>query len=105
MSDVTPQGADPMTETEATGTLGERGKRKTRVGTISSDKMDKTIVVEVNTLKPHPLYGRTVRQTTKFKAHDETNDGHTGDTVEIMECRPMSREKRWRMVRVIERAK
>lgn len=103
MADTTPQDAAP--ETASTDAVLERGKRKTRVGTVSSDKMDKTIVVEVNTLKPHPLYGRTVRQTTKFKAHDETSEAHMGDTVEIMECRPMSREKRWRLVRVIERAK
>lgn len=104
MSDVTPEAASADTLGETT-VASERGKRKARVGTVSSDLMAKTIVVEVNTLKPHPLYGRTVRQTTKFKAHDETNDAHKGDTVEIAECRPMSREKRWRLVRVIERAK
>ncbi|MBB6051047.1 30S ribosomal protein S17 [Armatimonas rosea] len=89
------------TVTEAT----KRGYRKTRQGVVTSDAMDKTIVVTITTLKPHPLYGRTLRRSRAFKAHDETNDAHTGDTVEIMECRPISKEKCWRLVRVIERAK
>jgi small subunit ribosomal protein S17 len=82
-----------------------RGQRKVRQGVVVSDKMDKTIVVAIQTLKPHPLYGRTIRRTTKFKAHDENNECGAGDTVEIMECRPTSREKRWRFVRVVEKAK
>lgn len=82
-----------------------RGKRKTRIGMVSSDKMDKTVVVSVTTLKQHPLYGRTVKRTTKFKTHDEANEAGVGDTVEIMECRPLSREKRWRLVRIVEKAK
>nr|CAA9292501.1 SSU ribosomal protein S17p (S11e) [uncultured Armatimonadetes bacterium] len=97
-----------MSETEtagATTAARERGKRKTRIGLVSSDKMDKTAVVEVTTLKQHPLYGRTVKRTTKFKAHDENNECGVGDTVEIMECRPLSREKRWRLVRIVEKAK
>ncbi len=84
---------------------GHSGKRKTRVGLVSSSKMEKTIVVGVTTLAQHPLYGRTVKRTTKFKAHDEQNEAGEGDTVEIMECRPLSREKRWRLVRVVEKAK
>jgi small subunit ribosomal protein S17 len=83
----------------------KRGYRKTRQGVVTSDSMDKTIVVTITTLKPHPLYGRTLRRSRKFKAHDESNDCHVGDTVEIMECRPISREKCWRLVRVVERAK
>ena len=67
--------------------------------------MDKTVIVTITTLKPHPLYGRTLRRSKKFKVHDETNDCHVGDTVEIMECRPISKEKCWRVVRVVERAK
>jgi len=67
--------------------------------------MDKTVVVAVSNLIRHPLYGRTLRRTNKYKAHDETNDCHVGDTVEIMETRPLSREKRWRVSRVVERAK
>jgi small subunit ribosomal protein S17 len=83
----------------------KRGYRKTRVGLVTSNKMEKTIVVSITTLKPHPLYGRTVKRTTKFKAHDESSESGIGDTVEIMECRPISKEKRWRLVRVIEKAK
>ncbi len=82
-----------------------RNRRKVRQGVVTSDKMDKTIVVTVNSLVRHPLYGRTVKQSTKFKAHDETNDAHTGDTVEIMETRPMSKDKRWRLNQIVERAK
>jgi len=93
------------TETNEVTTAQERGQRKTRIGVVSSDKMDKTVVVEVTTLKQHPLYGRTVKRTAKFKAHDEANEAGVGDTVEIMECRPLSREKRWRLVRVVEKAK
>ena len=66
---------------------------------------EKTIVVEITTLKQHPLYGRTVKRSTKFKAHDENNECGVGDTVEIMECRPLSKEKNWRLVRIVERAK
>lgn len=94
-----------MAETETVDSAAERGKRKTRIGVVTSDKMDKTAVVEVMTLKQHPLYGRTVKRTTKFKAHDENNECGVGDTVEIMECRPLSREKRWRLSRIVEKAK
>jgi small subunit ribosomal protein S17 len=83
----------------------QRSKRKVRVGTVVSDRMDKTVVVSVEALVRHRLYGRTVRRTTKFKAHDESNEAHVGDSVEIMECRPLSREKRWRISRILERAK
>jgi small subunit ribosomal protein S17 len=79
-------------------------KRKTKTGRVVSDKMDKTIVVSVERLARHPLYKRVVRLTTKFKAHDETNDAHTGDTVLIEESRPLSATKRWRLVRVVQRA-
>jgi small subunit ribosomal protein S17 len=90
---------------ETTEKALDRGSRKTRTGVVSSSKMDKTIVVSVQTLKQHPLYGRTVKRTTRFKAHDDNNECGEGDTVEIMECRPLSREKNWRLVRIIERAK
>jgi small subunit ribosomal protein S17 len=93
------------TATPAADTSPVRGNRKTRVGVVSSSKMDKTIVVEITTLKQHPLYGRTVKRSTKFKAHDENNECGAGDTVEIMECRPLSKEKRWRLVRIVEKAK
>jgi small subunit ribosomal protein S17 len=79
-------------------------KRKTKAGRVVSDKMDKTIVVSVERLARHPLYKRVIRLTTKFKAHDEENDAHTGDTVLIEESRPLSATKRWRLVRVLQRA-
>lgn len=82
-----------------------RSNRKTRVGVVVSDKMDKTIVVAIKTKVMHPLYGKTVNRTTKFKTHDEENAAKTGDRVKIMETRPLSRDKRWRLVEIIERAK
>ena len=81
-----------------------QGKRKTKVGRVVSDRMDKTIVVSVERLARHRLYKRVIRLTTKFKAHDETNDARIGDTVLIEESRPMSATKRWRLVSVIQRA-
>jgi len=82
-----------------------RAGRKTRHGRVVSEKMDKTAVVAVESRMRHPLYGRIVRRTKRYKAHDEANDCHVGDRVEIMECRPISKEKSWRVTRVIERAK
>lgn len=81
-----------------------KGRRQQKVGRVSSDKMQKTIVVAVETLKRHPVYKRTYRYTTKFKAHDEHNDARIGDTVRIEETRPLSKEKRWRLVEIIQRA-
>ena len=75
-----------------------RGYRKTRVGVVVSDKMDKTIVVAIKTKVRHPLYGKMVNRTRKFKAHDENNECGIGDTVKIMETRPISKDKRWRLV-------
>ncbi|MCL6447563.1 MAG: 30S ribosomal protein S17 [Armatimonadetes bacterium] len=83
----------------------ERNLRKIRVGRVVSDKMDKTVVVAVETLVRHPLYQRTVRQTRKFKAHDEQNACRVGDRVRIMETRPLSKDKRWRVVEILERSK
>ncbi len=83
----------------------ERGKRKGRIGKVVSDKMDKTIVVSIETLVRHPLYKKTIKRTTKFKAHDENNECKVGDKVLIMETRPISKDKRWRLVEVLERAK
>jgi small subunit ribosomal protein S17 len=91
-----------MVVTESTATV--QGKRKTKVGRVVSDKMDKTIVVSVERLARHRLYKRVVRLTTKFKAHDEDNDAHVGDTVRIEESRPLSATKRWRLVEVVQRA-
>ena len=81
-----------------------QGKRKTKVGRVVSDKMDKTIVVSVERLARHRLYKRVIRLTTKFKAHDETNDARIGDTVLIEESRPLSATKRWRLVSVVQRS-
>ncbi|OFX15858.1 MAG: 30S ribosomal protein S17 [Armatimonadetes bacterium RBG_19FT_COMBO_69_19] len=83
----------------------ERARRKTRVGVIVSDKMDKTVVVQVETLRRHPMYGKTMRHLRKFKAHNEGNEAHAGDRVLIMETRPLSKDKRWRVVQVVEKAK
>ncbi|MBR3382905.1 MAG: 30S ribosomal protein S17 [Clostridia bacterium] len=82
-----------------------RGYRKTRTGIVVSDKMDKTVVVAVRTKVRHPLYGKMVNKTTKFKAHDENNECGVGDTIRIMETRPLSKDKRWRVVEIIEKAK
>ena len=82
-----------------------RNRRKTRIGTVSSDKMDKTIVVVVERMTAHPLYHKRIKRTTKFKAHDEHNECHIGDVVSIMETRPLSKDKRWRLVEILERAK
>jgi len=84
--------------------LTERNSRKTRIGYVVSDKMDKTVVVRVETRVRHPLYGRTIRTSKKFKAHDEQNESRMGDKVKIMETRPLSKEKRWRVVEILEKA-
>jgi small subunit ribosomal protein S17 len=80
-------------------------RRRVKQGRVKSDKMDKTIVVVTETRVPHPVYKKVVRQSTRFKAHDELNDAKLGDLVRIQECRPMSRDKRWRLVEIVERAK
>mgnify|MGYP001084501941 FL=1 len=83
----------------------ERNLRKTRTGKVVSDKMDKTIVVAIQNNEMHPLYNKIVKRTYKLKAHDENNDCHIGDTVKVMETRPLSRDKRWRLVEIVDRAK
>ena len=85
--------------------MTERPLRKTRVGRVISDKMDKTVVVAVERLVRHPLYGRTIKRTMKLKAHDEENSAGIGDRVRVMETRPLSAQKRWRLVEIVERAK
>ena len=82
-----------------------RAFRKTRVGQVVSDKMDKTIVVAIENSVQHKLYKKIVKQTYKLKAHDENNECHVGDTVKVMETRPLSKDKRWRLVEIIEKAK
>jgi small subunit ribosomal protein S17 len=83
----------------------DRGNRKIRVGRVVSDKMDKTIVVAVETFVTHPLYKKQIKKTTKFKAHDENNECGIGDVVKIMETRPLSKDKCWRLVNIVEKAK
>jgi len=83
----------------------ERNLRKTRVGIVTSDKMDKTVVVTIKNRVRHPLYNKIVNDTVKYKAHDENNECGVGDKILIMECRPYSKDKRWRVVEIIEKAK
>jgi small subunit ribosomal protein S17 len=83
----------------------ERNLRKERIGLVVSNKMDKSIVVQIGRKVKHPIYGKFVNKTSKFVAHDEKNECNTGDTVRIMETRPLSRRKRWRLVEILERAK
>ena len=85
--------------------MEERNLRKTRTGKVVSNKMDKTVVVAVEDHVKHPLYNKIVKKTYKLKAHDETNDAKIGDTVRVMETRPLSKDKRWRLVEIMERAK
>ena len=85
--------------------MEERNLRKTRVGVVVSDKMDKTIVVAVKDNVKHPLYNKIIKKTYKLKAHDENNECKKGDTVKVMETRPLSKDKRWRLVEIMERAK
>ena len=85
--------------------MSERNERKTKIGKVVSDKMDKTVVVAVVDHEQHAIYKKAVKKTVKFKAHDENNDAHIGDTVSLMETRPLSKDKRWRVVEILERAK
>ncbi len=85
--------------------MAERNLRKVRVGVVSSDKMDKTVVVTIKNRVRHPLYGKIINRTVKYKAHDENNECRVGDKVSIMETRPISKEKRWRVVEILEKAK
>ena len=82
-----------------------RGERKVRTGVVVSEKMDKTVLVAVKQVVRHPAYGKTVRRSSKLAAHDEANDAHVGDTVRLMETRPLSKTKRWRVIEIIQRAK
>ena len=94
-----------MEATTTTENTLQRNLRKTRIGVVSSNKMDKTITVEVERKVKHPLYGKFLKKTTKFHAHDEKNECSIGDTVKIMESRPLSKTKRWRLVEVVEKVK
>src|SRR5690349_10963876 len=103
--------AETVNNQTATGTAaGAKGtqprpSRKTRVGLVVSDKMQKTVVVAIDRRVPHPVYGKMVTRTTRLKAHDEENSAKTGDTVRIMETRPLSKDKRWRVVEILDRAR
>jgi small subunit ribosomal protein S17 len=94
-----------MTVMEQPNTVERDNRRRIKQGRVKSDKMDKTIVVVTETRVPHPVYKKVVRRSTRFKAHDEQNEAKSGDLVRIQECRPMSRDKRWRLVEILERAK
>ncbi len=85
-------------------TPNERGRRKARTGVVVSDAMDKTVLVKIDRQLRHPLYKKIVRRSSKLAAHDETNEAHVGDTVRVVETRPMSKTKRWRVVEIVERA-
>ena len=92
-------------EQSTTATTAERARRKVRTGVVVSDKMDKTVLVRIDRKVTHPLYRKTVRRSSKVAAHDERNEAHVGDTVRVMETRPISKSKRWRVVEIVERAK
>ena len=92
-----------MSEQETTVT--ERGRRKMRPGVVVSDKLDKTVLIRIDRQVTHALYQKTVRRSSKLAAHDEQNEAHVGDTVRVMETRPLSKSKRWRVVEIVERAK
>ncbi len=94
-----------MTTTTQTTVEQRTNRRRVKQGRVTSNKMDKTIVVVTETRVPHPVYGKIVRKSVRFKAHDEKNEANIGDTVRIAECRPLSRDKRWRLVQIVERAK
>ena len=94
-----------MSDTNKQSAAAQRQTRKTRVGLVVSDKMQKTVVVAIERRVPHPVYGKMMTRTTRLKAHDEENTAKAGDTVRIMETRPMSKDKRWRLVEIVSRAK
>ncbi len=96
---------EQVTVTVSRGDARRRRARRIKQGRVASDKMDKTIVVVSETRVPHPVYGKIVRKSVRFKAHDEQNAAGLGDLVRIMECRPLSREKRWRLIEIVEKAK
>jgi small subunit ribosomal protein S17 len=94
-----------MAEIQENVQVVRRNARKTRVGVVVSDKMEKTVVVSIERRVQHPVYGKMIRRTKRLKAHDERNDAKAGDTVRIMETRPLSKDKRWRVVEIVERAR
>ena len=103
MAEMTKPGTTPAAGTGPAGE--ERNSRKSRIGLVVSDKMQKTVVVAVERRVPHPIYGKMVTRTKNFKAHDEENSAKAGDRVRIVETRPLSKDKRWRVVEIVERAR
>ena len=103
-TEAAPQPATTSSSSEAT-VSGDRTRRKLRTGVVVSEKMDKTVLVRIDRKVRHRLYKKTVARSNKLAAHDETNDAHVGDTVRVMETRPQSKTKRWRVVEIVERAK
>jgi len=101
----TPIESASTTPTTESASSKERARRRVKQGRVTSDKMDKTIVVVTETRVPHPTYKKIVRKSVRFKAHDDKNDAKTGDLVRIMETRPISKDKRWRLLEIVERAK
>jgi small subunit ribosomal protein S17 len=95
----------PSAEVEGVSPVRARGERKLRTGIVVSEKMDKTVLVRIRQVVRHSAYGKTVRRSSKLAAHDEANDAHVGDKVRVMETRPLSKTKRWRVVEIVERAK
>jgi small subunit ribosomal protein S17 len=100
-----PHAASPSPAAQTESSAGTRGRRKVRVGVVVSDKMDKTVLVRIDRRVRHPLYKKTVARANKLAAHDENNDAHVGDMVRVVETRPLSKSKRWRVVEIVERAK
>src|SRR4051812_37193021 len=105
MADTTKTGASTSGRTAGAQSASERNSRKTREGLVVSDKMQKTVVVAIQRRYAHPVYGKMVTRTKRVKAHDEENTAKTGDTVRIAETRPLSKDKRWRVVEIVERAR
>ena len=103
MADI--NNTQPTGAAGATDAATPKGARKVRTGVVVSDKMQKTVVVRIDRRVPHPIYGKMVTRSKKFKAHDEENSAKTGDTVRIVETRPLSKDKRWRVLEIVERAR
>jgi small subunit ribosomal protein S17 len=102
---ATPEPAKPAKASASAEASSDRTRRKVRTGVVVSEKMDKTVLVRIDRKVRHPLYKKTLARSNKLAAHDENNDAHVGDTVRVMETRPLSKTKRWRIVEIVERAK
>jgi small subunit ribosomal protein S17 len=102
---ATPELAEPAKASASVEASSDRTRRKVRTGVVVSEKMDKTVLVRIDRKVRHPLYKKTLARSNKLAAHDENNDAHVGDTVRVMETRPLSKTKRWRIVEIVERAK